>query len=239
MDTTKNILLGKLPQRDFDQIAAECRQTQFSFGEKIATIGERLETIHFPLSGVISIVAEYDDGSIIEMATIGREGCTGSIPLLGGELASATHLIQMEGESITLPLARFQDLLNSSEIMRNVFYAYTQSFIYQIMVSGTCNGAHNSVQRLARWLLMMDDRTKKSELKLTHDFLAAMLKVRRATVTLAIQELQDTGAISSSRGLITITSRDLLRESCCQCYDMIESLKKNAFTTFGSEASVR
>ena len=116
-----------------------------------------LDHVFFPDSGVISVVAVYADGSIIEMATIGREGCSGVQAALGAKSSSARLLVQIPGSAAKMSRAAFTRAMESMPSFRGLMYAYSQAFLEQVMVSVACNGAHSLKQRLARWLLMMRD----------------------------------------------------------------------------------
>src|SRR5207245_7571836 len=126
-------------------------------------------------SGVISVVAVYEDGNIIEMATVGREGCTGVQAALGAKTSSVQLLVQIPGSSARMSRAAFARAMHSMPPFRNIMYAYTLAFLEQVLVSVACNGAHNLRQRLARWLLMMRDRSDDDALPITQDLLAEML----------------------------------------------------------------
>ncbi len=119
-----------------------------------------LDHIYFPDSGVVSVVAVYADGSIIEMATpTGREGCTGSQAFFGAKTSSVRLLVQIPGSAAKMSRAAFARAMELMPSFRNVMSAYVQAFLEQVMVSVACNGAHSLKQRLARWLLMMRDRS--------------------------------------------------------------------------------
>src|SRR5208283_4166907 len=111
-----------------------------------------LNYVFFPDSGVVSVVAVYADGSVIEMATIGREGCTGIQAFFGAKTSSVRLLVQIPGSAARMSRSEFVRAMESMPSFRNVMSAYIQAFLEQILVSVACNGAHNLNQRLARWL---------------------------------------------------------------------------------------
>jgi CRP-like cAMP-binding protein len=116
-----------------------------------------LEHVFLPDSGVISVVAVYADGSIIEMATIGREGCAPVSAAFGAKNSSVRLLVQIPGSAAKISRAAFTRAMGSIPPFRNLILSYVQAFIEQVQVSAACNGAHNLKERLARWLLMMRD----------------------------------------------------------------------------------
>jgi CRP-like cAMP-binding protein len=148
-----------------------------------------LDHVFFPDSGVVSVVAVYADGSIIEMATIGREGCTSVQAVFGAETSSVRLLVQIPGDAARISRAAFTRAMGSMPSFQSLMYAYVQAFLEQVMVSVACNGAHSLKQRLARWLLMMRDRADGDALQITQGLLSEMLGVQRPTVTNAAREL--------------------------------------------------
>jgi CRP-like cAMP-binding protein len=180
-----------------------------------------LDQVYFPDSGVVSVVAVYADGSVIEMATIGREGCTGVQLVLGARASSARLLVQIPGSAAKMSRASFQRFVEGMPSFRSLMYNYAQAFLEQVMVSVACNGAHDLKQRLAHWLLMMRDRSDDDALPITHNLLAEMLGVHRPAITNAIRELERAGVIKGSRGYVMIRNRPgLIRESC-ECYELV------------------
>src|ERR1700681_2635937 len=168
--------------------------------------GRSLDHVFFPDSGVVSAVAVYADGSIIEMATIGREGCTAVQAVFGAESSSVRFLVQIQGGAAKLSRAAFTRAMGSMPSFRSLMYAYIQAFLEQVLVSGACNGAHSLKQRLARWLLMMRDRGDDDALQITQSLLAEMLGVQRPSITNAAKKLERAGLIE--RGLRQVTIRD-------------------------------
>jgi CRP-like cAMP-binding protein len=134
-----------------------------------------LDHVFFPDSGVVSVVTVYADGSIIEMATIGREGCTGVLAIFGAESSSVRLLVQIPGGAARMSSDAFTRAMGSIPSFRTLMNAYIQAFLEQVLVSVACNGAHSLKQRLARWLLMMRDRGDDDTLQITQILLAEML----------------------------------------------------------------
>jgi CRP-like cAMP-binding protein len=179
-----------------------------------------LDHVYFPDSGVISALAVYADGNLIEMATIGREGCTGVQAVFGAKNSSAQLLVQIPGSAARMSRVAFTRAMESTPSFRNLMYAYVQAFLEQIMVSVACNGAHSLKQRLARWLLMMRDRSDEDALPITQNLLAEMLGVQRPTITNAAGELERAGLIERGRQQVAILDRQGLIEASCECYKL-------------------
>jgi len=179
-----------------------------------------LDHVFFPDSGVVSVVAVYADGSIIEMATVGREGFTDVQAVFGAKRSSVQLLVQIPGSAARMSRAAFTRTMQSMPSFRSVMDAYVQAFLEQVMVSVACNGAHSLKQRLARWLLMMRDRSDDNTLPITQSLLAEMLGVQRPTITNAVRELERAGLIEQGRRQVTIVDRRGLTDASCECYQL-------------------
>ena len=182
-----------------------------------------LDHVFFPDSGVISVLAVYADGNIIEMATIGREGCAGVQAALGAKSSSAQLLVQIPGSAAKMSRAAFTRAMQSMPSCRSLMDAYVQAFLEQVMVSVACNGAHSLKQRLARWLLMMRDRSDGDALPITQSLLGEMLGVHRPSITNAVRELERAGLIKPGRRQVTILDRQGLTNASCECYQLVRS----------------
>jgi CRP-like cAMP-binding protein len=182
-----------------------------------------LDYIFFPDSGVVSVLAVYADGHIIEMATIGREGCSGVQAIFGAKSSSVQLLVQIPGSAAKMSRAAFTRAMQSMPSFRDLMYAYVQAFLEQVMVSVACNGAHSLTERLARWLLMMRDRSDGDALPITQSLLAEMLGVQRPTITNAAGELERAGLIERGRRQVTILDRPGLTQASCECYQLVRT----------------
>src|SRR5471030_612405 len=180
---SRNRLLLALPSRDLKRIMPELEQIRCQRGQVLMDADSPLDHVFFPDSGVISVVAVYSDGSVIEMATIGREGFTDVKAVFGAKRSSARLLVQIPGSAAKMSRAAFTHAMESIPSFRSLMYAYVQAFLEQVQVSAACNGVHSIRQRLARWLLMMRDRSDEDALPITQNLLAEMLGVERPTVT--------------------------------------------------------
>jgi CRP-like cAMP-binding protein len=180
-----------------------------------------LDYVFFPHSGVVSVVAVYADGSVIEMATIGREGCSGMQAVFGAKTSSVRLLVQIPGSAAKMSRAAFTRAVGSMPSFRDLMKAYVQAFLEQVLVSVACNGAHSLKERLARWLLMMRDRSDEDTLQITQNLLAEMLGVQRPSITNAARELERAGLIERGRREVTIVDRQGLMKASCECYRLV------------------
>ena len=219
----RNRLLLALPEPDLKQLLPDLEHIELKREQVLIDADSSLDHVFFPDSGVISVVAVYPDGSIIEMATIGREGGTGFQAVFGAKTSSARLLVQVPGTAAKMPRQAFVRAMDALPAFLGVVQAHVLAFLEQVMVSAACNGAHNVRQRLARWLLMMRDRHDGDDLPLTQDLLAEMLGVHRPSITNAAQGLQRDGFIECGRRRVTILDRDGLVGASCECYRVVRS----------------
>jgi CRP-like cAMP-binding protein len=182
-----------------------------------------LDRVFFPDSGVVSVMAVYSDGGTIEMATIGREGCTGMQAVFGAKSSSVRFFVQIPGTAAKMSRSAFTRAMESMPSFRSLMQAYLHAFLEQVMVSVACNGAHSLKERLARWLLMMRDRSDEDVLPLTQNLLAEMLGVQRPTITNVAREMERAGLIERGRRQITIIDRQALARASCECYQLVRA----------------
>jgi CRP-like cAMP-binding protein len=219
----QNRLLLALPSRDLKRLMPQLTQMSCRREQVLTDADSSLDHVYFPNSGVLSVVAVYSDGSIIEMATIGREGCTGVQAVFGAKTSSARFFVQIPGTATQLSRAAFARAMRSMPSFRRLAFAYVQAFQEQVMVSAACNGAHSLKERLARWLLMMRDRSDDDTLLISQDLLAEMLGVQRPSITNAAAELERAGLIRRGRQQVTIVNRQGLMAASCECYHLVRS----------------
>jgi CRP-like cAMP-binding protein len=219
----RNRLLLALPPADLTRLLPALEHISCEREQVLLDVDSPLDHVFFPDSGVISAVAVYADGRTIEMATIGKEGCTGMQAAIGAESSFYRLLVQISGSAAKMASPAFMRALSSVPSFRALIYAYLQAFLEQVLVSVACNGAHNLKQRLARWLLMMRDRSDDDTLQITQSLLAEMLGVQRPTVTNAARELERAGLIARGRRQVSILDRQGLAEASCECYQLVRA----------------
>src|SRR5438105_1587520 len=219
----QNRLLLALPPRDFKQLVPQLTHIPCRREQVLTDADSSLDHVYFPDSGVVSVVAVYSDGSIIEMATIGREGCTGVQAVFGAKTSSARFFVQIPGSTAQMSRAAFTRAMRSMPSFRRLAYAYVQAFQEQVMVSAACNGAHRLKERLARWLLMMRDRSDGDTLLISQDLLAEMLGAQRPSITNTAAELEHAGLIQRGRQQVTIVNRKGLMAASCECYQLVRT----------------
>ena len=220
---TRNRLLLALPSSDLKRLMPELEHIRCQREQILLDADGALDHVFFPDKGVVSVVAVYEDGSIIEMATIGREGCTGVQAVFGAKSSSVRFLVQIPGSATRMSRSTFTRAMNAMPRFRKLMLAYVQAFLEQVLVSVACNGSHRLKERLARWLLMMRDRDDDDTLLITQNLLAEMLGVQRPSITNAAKELERAGLIARGRRQITILDRQGLEQASCECYRLVRT----------------
>ena len=213
----RNRLLLALPSTDLTRLMPALERITRESEQVLIDVDCPLDRVFFPDSGVVSAVAVCRDGHVIEMATIGREGCTGMQAAIGAESSFYRLLVQIPGGAAKMGSAAFIWAISSMPSFRSLIYAYLQAFLEQVLVSVACNGAHSVKQRLARWLLTMRDRSDDDALPITHSLLAEMLGVQRPTVTNAAR------LIARGRQQVSILDRRGLAAASCECYQLVRA----------------
>jgi CRP-like cAMP-binding protein len=219
----RNRILLALPARNLKRLMPELEQIHCERAQVLMNADSALDHVFFPDSGVISVVAVYADGSIIEMATVGREGFSDVQATFGAKRSSIQLLVQIPGTAAKMSRMAFMRAMQSMPPFRRVMDAYVQAFLEQVMVSVACNGAHSLKQRLARWLLMMRDRSDDDTLPITQSLLAEMLGVERPTITNAVREFERVRLIEQGRRQVTILDRRGLTAASCECYQLVRA----------------
>lgn len=213
----ENDILDALPPAEWQSLRGSLTQGIVPRGVALQRQARPGAYLYFSSGGVCSVVAHTDAGHAVEVAVIGREGVVG-IEVLGREHAAVCDVIVQVAAPrwYRLPIAT----LASGEYrqLEAMIRDYAVTLATMVCQTVACNTFHSVDQRLARWLLMVVDRVDTDAIVLTHDLLALMLGVRRATVTLAVGALQRVGAIRYSKGLVRIVSRPALRAAACSCY---------------------
>ena len=221
----QNLLLAALPTGDRDRLVPTLDVVPLKLKDLLHKPGEHIEYVYFPGGGFLSIVTVLEDGSMVEVATIGREGVIGVTAVLDGTPMSSASMVQGESDTCYRMTAdAFRREMDRREAFYELMTRYSQALVGFIMQSTACNAVHSVEQRLARWLLMAQDRMGTDEFPLTQEFVAMMLGATRPTVTIVAGTLQRAGLITYHRGRITILDREKLESASCECYRVATNL---------------
>jgi CRP-like cAMP-binding protein len=217
----ENQLLSLLPQADRKRILARCEQISLEIRTVLYEANGPMPYVYFPLSGMVSLVLNTQDGQTIEVGTIGNEGMLGTPLVLGGDKSPVEVLIQVSATLLRMTAKDFLRELKRSGALRATGQRFAQALITQISQSVACNRVHPVEERICRWLLMTHDRVGLDDMVLTQQFVSQMLGVRRPSVTVVAGALQKAGLIKYSRGKMTILNRKGLEAGACECYQIV------------------
>jgi CRP-like cAMP-binding protein len=219
-----NVLIDALPEESTRKLQKEATRVKVPSRTSLYEPGDRPKFAHFLTSGIASVVTTMDDRRTTEVGTLGREGVPQALHLLGGLRVPSRCFMQIGGTSLRMEFGVLERLFHADEALRNILLAYAQ---YQCLMLGQvagCNRLHDVTGRLGRWLLMIQDRTGHTLLKLTQEFLAQMIGAQRTTVSEVAGALQDRGLIEYARGSIKILDRVGLANASCECYLITRNL---------------
>lgn len=190
-------------------------------GEGVHSAGQPIESVIFPSSAVLSAVTLMRDGSSVETATIGHEGAAGLLPALAGTTASNRVFAQIGGSAVRLPAADLRKAALESTALLDLLLRASQAGVAEAEQSVACNALHDAPSRLARWLLLTQDRTGGPVFPLTQDYMAIMVGVQRTTISAIASGLKAAGLIHYSRGVMEIRDRPGLEAAACECYSAV------------------
>ena len=217
-----NRLLAALPRAEYDRILPYLRVRTVTTGEALQAHRARITDVYFPNGGVFSVTNQMQNGRLVEVATVGREGMLG-IGVFFGDRAGMGRTFQQvaNGPLPSMSATRFVTETSRAGPFRNIVSVYAQANLLQIMQCTACNALHSVTQRCARWLLQTRDRVDDDTFLLKQEFLAVMLGVHRPTVTVVLRTLQRQGLIATRYGRIRILKRKRLEAASCECYAVI------------------
>ncbi|MDP2119740.1 MAG: Crp/Fnr family transcriptional regulator [Hoeflea sp.] len=228
-DTKNRLILALRPDAIsfLEERAIVRRLTQ---GQTLYQEGAGVTHAIFPHEGVVSMMAEMQNGRRVEKVSVGNEGFVGICCVLGGGDAISTDIVQVEGYASWISIKDLDEAYAAYPCVGFTLLHYAKTLTVQLMESIACNALHGAEQRVCRWLLSAHDRVNSDSFRLTQQAVSEVLGLRRATVSTICKALMDRGALEYSRGLVTITDRRLLEETACECYCRI----KKAFVVGGT-----
>ena len=221
-DAEQNRLLRSLSSAEYERLLPSFETVSLPLGHVLYEAREPIGHVYFPQRCVISMLTVMEDGATVETESVGNEGLVGLPVFLGARESPARVISQIPDDAKRIAADDFRCAVEESAPLRGLLLRYTQTVVTQISQTAACNRLHSMEERCARWLLMTHDRVGGGDsFPLKQQFLAYMLGVRRATVTVAAGMLQKAGLIHYTRGKITITDRAGLEDASCECYRVI------------------
>src|SRR6202030_685247 len=217
-----NKILLAVPDKEYTLILPHLEFLSMPHHLSLYEPGQPLEFVHFPNTGMVSLVIATEDGKTVEVGEVGREGFAGIQAAVGINRNQVREIVQIAGDGFRVRIGALKSVLQLAPELQRILTRYAVVQGMQFAQTAACNRLHNIEQRLARWLLITQDRVDSATLAITHDFLATMLGTDRPTVSLAAGILQDKQAIEYTRGEVQILSRKKLEESACECYGVIQ-----------------
>ncbi len=226
----RNWILSQLPEHEYWRLASHLKTINFEMEHVFYEPYAPIHHAYFIETGLVSVVSTMNDGKTIEVAIIANEGMIGVPILLGIDNIPCQYFAQVGGRALQIKTQVLQAEMGQCTVLRTLLQRYMGTFITQLMQVSACNSLHSVSQRCVRWLLMYEDRLRTREHPLTHDFLARLLGVRRASVTEVLHPLQEQGLISYRRGKIGVLDRQRLEAFSCECYAVIARYYQDLLT---------
>ena len=220
--SVSNIILLSISDSDYSSLRPHLEYVSLPNHLVLHEAGGKLEFAYFPNRGLISLVVVMKDGKTAEAGIVGNEGYTGTLAAVGLSRSPLQAVVQITGDGFRVEVGALQNTLESAPHLQLMLSRYAAVRSIQVAQTAACNRLHDIEQRLARWLLMAQDRVDSGSLPITHDFLATMLGTDRPTVSLAAGVLQRKKLIEYTRGAVKIVHRKKLEDSACECYGVIQ-----------------
>ena len=216
-----NRLLTSLPDEDYQNLLGNSERTDLVYGSTLYKAGAVIRHVYFPESGIVSLLSAVDGGQTLEVGIVGSEGMIGLPAFLGATTSNDIALVQGAGFALRMTTADFVKECETSNKLQQVLKRFVQSLMTQAAQSAACNRFHPVEARMARWLLMTNDRMKTGVFQITQDFLANMVGVRREAVNKTARSFHERGLISYNRGSLSILDVKGLKAVACGCYKVI------------------
>jgi len=223
LEPLRNHLLGALSEAALASLRPHLELVHLAQHDTIVAPAHPIDAVYFPETAVVSFVNTFEDGGTVEVGSAGCEGMVGLSVFLGARTSPVTVLTLIPGTASRMDAQAFARLTTGPGALHAMMLRYTQVYLTQVAQTAACNAAHLVEQRCARLLLATHDRVEGDDFPLTHEFLAFMLNVRRAGVTLAMRALQDAGLVHYSRGRVGVVDRAGLEGASCECYRVVST----------------
>ncbi|MGB3572440.1 MAG: Crp/Fnr family transcriptional regulator [Phormidesmis sp.] len=218
----QNQLLASLDPEIYDSLKPHLHLETMPLQKSLYRAREPVTKAYFPVTALLSWISLLEDGTLTEIALVGNEGMMGLPIIWGGGQTPNNAIVQFPGDVWVMEADVLLDAFNQHEAFRKIVFLYMQAVFTQVAQNAMCNRQHTTEERLARWLLSVQDSVQKDELTLTHEFISKMLGIRRSSVTVSAGILQQAGMIRYTRGRVAILDRPRLEDTACECYALVQ-----------------
>lgn len=218
-----NAILASLPAQDYARLLPDLKLVEMPLQWTMSESGDHVNFLHFPISGIVSLIYTLEDGSSSETALVGNEGLVGVSIFMGGESMPTSTEVQSVGKAYRLSRKVMKREFALGGQLQHVALLFTQALMAQTSQMAVCNQHHSLEQQVCRWLLMSMDRLRSNEVVITQEMIGQLLGVRRESVTQIAGLLQKSGLIERGRGRITVVDRKNLEERACECYAAVKA----------------
>lgn len=222
-DPAENRILGALPHADYERLLPDLELVPLTLGWVISDGGDHVKFIYFPVSGIVTLMYDLEDGTTSEIALVGNEGMVGISIFMGGESMPGRVQVQSEGYAYRLSRAKMKREFALNGKLQHLALLYTQALICQTSQTAMCNKHHAIEQQLCRWLLMSIDRLHENKMEITQVLISTLLGVSRESVVRATQKLEMEGLIVGAYGSIKVLARHKLEVQACECYETVKN----------------
>jgi CRP-like cAMP-binding protein len=220
-----NKVLLAMPDNEYELMRPDLTYIDLQHHLSLHEPTQKVEFVYFPNRGMVSQVVVTKDGRTVEVGVVGSEGYVGAGLAIGLSRSSVREIVQIVGDGFKMMGNALERILRSAPQLQIILNRYSGLQGMQVAQTAACNRLHDIQQRLARWLLMTQDRVSLAVLPITHDFIATMMGTDRSTVSLAASVLQKNGIIEYVRGAVKIVNRRKLEKSACECYGVIQQFE--------------
>ncbi|WP_370653896.1 Crp/Fnr family transcriptional regulator [Undibacterium sp.] len=220
-DPKQNRILAALPAKDYERLLPDLELVDMPLGWTMSESGDHVNFLHFPISGIVSLIYSLEDGSSSETALVGNEGMVGISIFMGGESMPTSTEVQSAGKAYRLSRKVMKREFSLGGQLQHLALLFTQAMIAQTSQTAVCNQHHALDQQICRWMLMSLDRLPDNELVITQEAIGQLLGVRRESVTQIVGQLEKDELVLRARGRITVVNRPKLEERVCECYAVV------------------
>ncbi|MET3840417.1 Crp/Fnr family transcriptional regulator [Bradyrhizobium sp. OAE829] len=223
MPLTDNVVLASLPAADLSLLATHLKVVAVKQHQILFEAGDPLEAVYFPLNAVVSLVVSLSTGQSVEAAMVGRDGVVSALSALDGQTAVNRGVVQLGGQVMVCSPAALKEAAKQSDTILSMISRHELALFAQAQQSAACMASHRVEARLCRWLLRARDLAGSDALPFTQEYLGEMLGVRRTSVTVVANTLQQAGLLQYRRGRIQLVNLEALEEAACECYQAVKS----------------